>query len=386
MNMSRTDCGFHLHGRQELTEATPHLLGYHPTDSLVVFGLGAPDWSTGGSDIEMMVRIDLADACTPDALEYLMSAAASADTEQLVVLVYGPSAGPLPPRWRAEVGLLPHDELIEEVQAVAADKGIRVVAAMYVCGMRWWCYQPCGETRCCPADGSPVAGSDAALKVAYAGLAALPDRAALEETFRPFASPQQEGMEAALVAAQQELLDAGRARDLNRWRAGTLVHLRAVFDRLSSTAEVPWLADRVAGRLLVGLTDESIRDAAWMWLEKDAGGRWRNADQLWRQLARRSPEQYRVPPLFLGAWACWRGGDGIHARAGLERALAIDPSYQGALLLLSAMFRWPNPKGLPSLARRSRRPGRAGSTKAPDECEPLVASAAPARARTATAG
>lgn len=344
MNMSSADCGFELHGRQELVEVAPYLLGYHPTDSVVAVGM------SGQGGIELAIRADLSDAANPALAEQLVTMAKEAGAERLVLLVYAGPQEPPPAMWEAEVGLLPHDELVEELAGLAVSAGMRMVGALYVSADRWWTYQPCGDPDCCPPDGGPAISGDCrpAAEATYAGMTALPDRSALVATLDPVGDPFGRTMETALAAARQELLDAARSRDLDRWQAGVLIHLRSVLDRVEG-GDVPWLSDRVAARLVLGLTDVFVRDRAWLWLEADPAARWTVAEPLWRQLARRAPEQYRAAPLFLGAWACWRGGDGVRARIGVERALSCDPGYQAALLMEEALNQGMDPRGLEPL-------------------------------------
>jgi Domain of unknown function (DUF4192) len=347
MNMSRADCGFQLYGRGELVEAAPHLLGYQPEDSLVAFALATED-----NVIRAVTCVDLAEASAPELPSVLIQRMRESGAEKLAVLVYPPDGTPPPEVLEAEVGLLPHDQLVEDLAALAIGAGIDMLGGLYVCDNRWWVYLPCGDAACCPGRGVPIPPASRATAVAaYAGLDVLPDRAALNATFDPIEGQDGERMRRAVGAAEQELLDAATAGDVGRWRTGMLIQLRSALDR-ALTKDVPWLSDRVAARLILGLTDQVVRDRAWLWVEGDLDGRWIAADRLWRQLARRAPEDYQVAPLFLSAWACWRGGDGIRARIGLERALGIDPIYTAALLLEEAISKWADPRILGPLTSK----------------------------------
>jgi hypothetical protein len=60
---------------------------------------------------------------------------------------------------------------------------------------------------------------------------------------------------------------------------------------------------------------------------------------LWRDVTRRcDPELVAAPASLLG-FTAWRAGDGALAGLALERALAEDPSYSMARLLLDALQR-----------------------------------------------
>jgi hypothetical protein len=70
---------------------------------------------------------------------------------------------------------------------------------------------------------------------------------------------------------------------------------------------------------------------------------------LWRDLGRRLPSPYDASPLFLFGWAAWRAGDGALAGIAAERAIASDPGYSAADLLLAALARGVDPRRLPRL-------------------------------------
>jgi len=70
---------------------------------------------------------------------------------------------------------------------------------------------------------------------------------------------------------------------------------------------------------------------------------------LWRELARRLPPPYDAAPLFLYGWASWRDGRGPLAGIAAERALASDPDYTAAELLLGALQQGLDPHRTPRL-------------------------------------
>jgi hypothetical protein len=56
------------------------------------------------------------------------------------------------------------------------------------------------------------------------------------------------------------------------------------------------------------------------------------------------PSPYDAPPLFLFGWAAWRSGDGTLAGIAAERAVASDPNYSLADLLLAALSHGLDPR------------------------------------------
>jgi uncharacterized protein DUF4192 len=331
-----------ISSRQDLVELAPYLLGFHPVESVVVLVLSADERS-----VVLAARIDLAHAAEPQVRDELTLMLRRSGGTQAVLLVYGPRLGVPPTPEEAELGELPYAELVEALIEVVEQADVRFFGGGYIAGDRWWSYRPCADRGCCPPHGMRIEGEDSQVAAAatFLGLTALRDRTALEETLAPIDDP---GIREALGVAKQELLDAGRARDVDGWCAGVGVQLRSVLDRVTG-GDSPWLPDRVAARLVLGLAEQRIRDIAWLWLEIDPDTRWLGAERLWRQLIRRAPEEYRLVPLALFAWACWRGGDGIRARIGVERALTLDPTYQMALLLRAALEQGVDPGDIATL-------------------------------------
>jgi hypothetical protein len=328
----------HVHGRGELVDVTPYLLGFHPVDSAVVIAL-----PPSGNDVCATVRADVEHARQAGFADYLAALVADAGGRRVLMVVYGPPAGRPP-------GPLPEQEVVAAFGAAAGCLGMELLGALYVAGGRWWSYDPCGQPACCPPAGVAVGGarSPVAEQAERAGLSALPDRAALAATLDPADPAERHAVAQALTVAERELVAAVDAGDgIGRWRAGAIELLRTVL-RPVAEGTVRRLDDPTAARLLVGLTDTMVRDLAWSWTN-EVPARCAAAGELWRQLARRAPEPYDAPPLFLTAWAAWRCGSGALARLALGRALAADPEYEAAVLLEQLMAQYIPPGRIGSL-------------------------------------
>ena len=76
--------------------------------------------------------------------------------------------------------------------------------------------------------------------------------------------------------------------------------------------------------------------------------------ELWLNLARRLPSPYDAPALFLYGWHTWRAGNAAVAGIAAERALASDPGYSAADLLLAALSRGIDPRTMPKLRAPSK--------------------------------
>jgi hypothetical protein len=96
--------------------------------------------------------------------------------------------------------------------------------------------------------------------------------------------------------------------------------------RLGTDDETAWLA--------VSLADLRVRDDAWArMVPEHAAAHLR----LWTDVVRRAPARYVPAPASLLAFTAWQAGNGALANLAAERALAADPGYSMAQLLLDAV-------------------------------------------------
>lgn len=318
-----------ISGPVELLQAIPYLLGFHPQLSLVLVGLH-------DGHLVVTARIDLADV-EAGALRHTMDAMARGGTTSLVAVVYDDiSAAP---------GELRHLPLVGSVRQDADRAGCEVLDVLRVSGGRWWSLT-CGTTECCPPEGRelPKAPSPFATAAAVDGVVALPDRAARAALLDPLLDEQRVTLAGAIEAAEhaafQEALD-GHDR---RWERSVK---RALFAAARSSEQIDWpgAASDDLPRFGVALGAQAVRDAIWVAID----ARRLDGRPLWRDLARRLPSPYDAAPLFLFGWAAWRSGDGTMAGIAAERAVASDPGYSAADLLLAAVTHGVDPRRVPKL-------------------------------------
>jgi Domain of unknown function (DUF4192) len=392
--------------------AVPHLLGFYPSRSLVVVGLGGRQ-----GKVRVTFRYDLPDP--PDGVlaaeiaEHAVTVLRQQRLRLAVLIGYGPAAAVTP------------------VLAAAADwltaNGIRQREVLLADGGRYWCLM-CSDSSCCPPEGHPFdpGSHPAAAALARAGLQALPDRAALERTLRAPA-----GRAAAIRAATRRA--EWRLRDLgSEWQLGSGQQLDSGRQRDSgpqrdsgrqrdsgpqpaspdadpteiAAQEGRAAAQRAIGRYQAGGTIESDDELAWLavlladlrvrddaWARMDG----RHADahiRLWTDVVKGAPAEYVPAPASLLAFAAWQAGHGSLASVAIDRALAARPGYSMALLIGSALQ-----AGLPPSAARlpmtpeqvassyaaagdPRRPARSGQRPA---SQPRSARSRSAGARTSGA-
>jgi hypothetical protein len=304
----------------------PGLLGFHPTRSLVVVGAGPPRGRIG-----VAFRYDLPEPPDPAAAAKIAAhAVAVLARHQLTLAVvagYGPGPMVTPVT----------DALVGELRRA----GIALHDMLRVEGGRYWSYA-CRDPRCCPPEGVPFdpAAHPAAQTMAAAGNQALRDRAALAATIAPLGGLAAESMRQATRRAERRaagLLRAGRGQAGPGGAVPPVIGegLRAVGEaiglyrgggQISGDAQVAWL--------VVSLADLRVRDDAWARMDPAHTGAHL---RLWTDLVRRAPARYVPAVASLLAFTAWQAGNGALANVAATRALAADPEYSMALLLLDAI-------------------------------------------------
>ena len=359
----------------------PYLLGFHPSSSLVVIGIGPP-----GGQIKLAFRYDLPDP--PDAnlagdiAAHAIAVLARQQVGLVIAVGYGPGAlvTPVAELFRAglhSTGIVLHD-------LVRVEDG------------RYWSYV-CDNPRCCPAEGVPfdALAHPAAAALTTAGIPAYPDRASLSRSLAPVSGPAANSMSQAtrraLRRAEQLLTAAawpasgsesgsdgpgaagpgsggpgsggsGPVASASPGRAARRAASRpaaagdamrpviqagrqAVRDAIASYRDGGQITDDdQLAWLTVVLADLRVRDDAWARMDPEH----RTAHlRLWTDVVRRAQQPYVPAPASLLAFTAWQSGDGALANIAIERALAADPGYSMALLLAEAVE-----SGLPPSAAR----------------------------------
>lgn len=324
-----------ISGPAELVEAIPYLLGFHPRDSVVLVGLA-------DGQLVVTARLDIPDA--PSALQHSVRAMARGGASDVIAVIYPEDVGVLDV---ATADALPMTGLAEEVATASALAGCNLLDVSLVTGQRHWSYL-CDSPGCCPAEGRALEQGASAIAAAavYAGMVALPDRNSLADQLTPLPAARRADLRALLGRAEDSLSQAildGRGERHQRSVK------RAIFAAARAASARRWTppSDDEAARFGVALADTAVRDAVWTAIDD---GRL-DGRELWRDLARRLPEPYDAPALFLFGWDVWRQGEGTLAGMAAERAVASDPTYGAADLLLAALAQGLSPRRLPRLRR-----------------------------------
>jgi hypothetical protein len=331
----------------DLVDATPYVIGFHPSDSLVVLGLT-------GSRVFFGARHDLPPPAG-DEIVHLAAIVATQRPRSVALLAYGPSAAV--------------DPVIRRALQVFDTFRVRVGEAIRVHDGRWWSYF-CNEAACCPAAGTPYDATTSviAAEATYRGHVVLPNRQALVSQVAPIEGAARAAMvvatERACETVQRLIIDDQRGERAVR-RAGRLA-VREAEKRYRAGGS---LSDDEAAMLGVLLIDRDVHDYT---LEREGSQEWRLA--LWTDLLRRVEAAY-VPAVgsVLG-YLAWRAGQGALARVAIDRALHEDPRHPMTGLLDEVLALGIGPHAMTALEGPTRAVPRFGV--------PFRSSASPAARQT----
>jgi hypothetical protein len=326
----------------------PHLLGFHPSQSMVVVGLDARR-----GRIVLAFRYDLPDPPDPARSQEITEHAAAVLKKRRIktAIAAGYGAGTL---------VTP---VAEQLRAGLRGAGIALRDLLRVQDNRYFSYL-CTNPGCCPPDGVPfdVSAHPAAAALTAAGMPARPDRATLAASLAPLTGQAAESMrratELALLRIEEMAGSSGAPGGASSDAPGS---------GPSRESGAPWLvveAGREAVRTAIGIyrrggqitdqhqlawlsvtvADLRVRDDAWARMEPRHRAEHR---RLWTDVVRHACEPYVPAPASLLAFTAWQSGEGALANIAIERALAADPEYSMAHLLGQALD-----AGLPPSAAR----------------------------------
>lgn len=335
------DCTITACSSAEAVAVAPYLLGFHPTDSLVVLGMI-------GHAVDFAVRYDLPSevADFTEAAEVI----ARQGADRVILIGYGPPRRVTP--------------MILEVGRALRVCGMPIDDVLRVADGRWWSYL--GG----PAGGTPFAPGLAAQAV-YHGMVALPDRMALVAKVSPVEGRQREEMQEATGRARARATDLV-ASDVQAARGGQWMRRAgreavrqaeraARAGRRLSPDEIAWLG--------VMLVKSVVLDYA---IDRSGPEDWRM--RLWNEVLRKVQPEHAPAPACLLAYAAWQAGEGSLARVAVDRALLAEPGHgiAGVLdRLLSAgiradsvvAFRLPGRSEQPRRGEVRRREARRGAVR-----------------------
>jgi hypothetical protein len=307
---------------EDLLALVPYHLGFHPEHSLVALSLNGPRRRFG-----FTARFDLPPLPqVPEVARHLVELVKQHRPDGLLLVVYAADdevAGPL----------------VHTLQQWLGNTDVDLVDAYRSDGRRWFCY--ICDRACCPDEGTPYDLSDHPLvaEMVLRGQVALPDREALRERVGAVTGERRAAMEEAFARAGGFLTDAfcTDALGVRRVRPEESVRTRMRWVRrfVAGWLAAPrQLSDEEAARLAVAVAVVPARDTAWSMMSRATAAQHL---QLWEQVLTRVVPPYEPAVACLTAFAAWLEGHGALAWCAVERALAADPAYSWAALIVQSL-------------------------------------------------
>lgn len=359
MTTTRTPGTIRLSSPDEVVAAIPHLLGYNPTQSIVLLGMDL-DRQGQPAALKLGQRFDLPphDMSAAELKGLAVQAAAPMARSGSAVVFATVFADTHHPGRD-----LPAARLVDELTLALDEIGAPVKEAVYTDGITRWSYG-CEDPTCCPPAGRVIpqeVRDKVAAEFIGAGVAVATDRDALVTEIA--ATDRSDQTQVRGLIDEAGPAPRGRAaRDI--WRESALQPLRALAaGRLVDATD--------AASALAGLADIRVRDTA-VWELMQPGVDTHAAAEGYAALVRSAPDGHGAPAATVLGVLRWTSGDGTRARIALDRALADNPEYTLGLMVQESLR-----VGLPPSAWRE---AMSGLTR--DECR-YGRSTPPAPARPA---
>jgi len=308
----------------DLLAAVPFLIGYHPTDSLVLI-------SVKSDSLEMAMRIDFPINPPEGSYQLLASHLKRDNSEGALIVAYEPEdslAGP---------------DVLHNIADAVASLDIPIRELMLVRNNRWRSLL-CNDEKCCPIEGNQIqefANSRiAAEQVASGKVLPFSDSEGLTHSISSSLMAKDINWNAQVVGFRVEP-DANNLNELQRDGAESILLLADFYSQNGFCKDYDLIA-RVLGRL----TDIQVRDfALGCHTEETLNSYW----AMWRDLLRIAPPKFVAPVASLFASIAYENGEGALAHRALDRAIEDEPEYSLARLLRRVFSSgWP-PSGFAQL-------------------------------------
>ncbi|ASU79195.1 DUF4192 domain-containing protein [Actinopolyspora erythraea] len=293
----------------ELLAATPHMLGFYPTESLVLSTLHRRESTT---QLGMTLRVDLPNSTyAQEFAGYLLTGPFEQHpVDAVIMLLITDNASPG----------LPHTELVTTLRDTLNQASISTLDALWAPAIRegapWRSYLDPTRSGTLPNPAiSPLAAAQA-----VRGSTTRPSRQDLHALIA--AEDSEQALSAKLAALRSQPIPAP---------SETLPHrIHTVREALQATAAGKSLSEEQLLRVLIAVADTRVRDLA---LSAALGDWSQAADELWRTLIRKAPTPERGEVASLLAVHAYLCGDGPLARVVLENLEQSQPDHRlGALL------------------------------------------------------
>jgi len=308
----------------DLLAAVPFLIGYHPTDSLVLI-------SVKSDSLEMAMRIDFPINPPEGAYQLLASHLKRDHAESALLVAYEP------------VGNTDGPEVLRNAADAIAAIDIPIRELMLVRNGRWRSIL-CSDEKCCPESGNEIEDFSnsriAAEQVANGKVLPFKDCEGLTHSIAPTLFARDINWNAQVIGFRIDP-DANNLNELQRDGAESVLLLADFYIQNGFCKDYDLIA-RVLGRL----SDIQVRDfALGCHTDQTLSAYW----AMWRDLLRIAPPKFVAPVASLFAAIAYENGEGALAHRALDRAIEDDSEYSLSRLLRRVFSSgWP-PSGFAQL-------------------------------------
>ena len=308
----------------DLLAAVPFLIGYHPTDSLVLI-------SVKSDALEMAMRIDFPLNPPEGAYQLLASHLKRDGAEGALLVAYEPA--------NCDIG----PEVLQNAADAVAALEIPIRELMLVRNGRWRSII-CSDENCCPPEGNLIEDFNnsriAAEQVANGKILPFQDSEGLTHSIAPTQIANDINWNAQVIGFRVDP-EANNLNQLQRDGADSVLLLADFYIQKGQCKDYDLIA-RVLGRL----TDIQVRDfALGCHSAETLEAYW----AMWRDLLRIAPPKFVAPVASLFAAIAYENGEGALAHRALDRAIEDDPEYSLSRLLRRVFSSgWP-PSGFAQL-------------------------------------
>lgn len=296
----------------DLLAAIPFLIGYHPTDSLVLVSLK-------DDAVLMAMRVDYPDSVHSDGCDALVAHLSRNEADGAFIVAYLPE------------DVTDASELITLLTQALSRANIDLKEALVISHGRWRSVL-CEDRECCPEEGRPLP------EITSSRIAA---EQVSNGKVMPFASEEDlaDSLASAPLALDESFMEKVRSAAINaenpklstlqRLGAVSVIDLASRFIAGSVGANIE-SDQELSARVLGALNDIQVRDFA---LGSHTEATHQVYWQMWRYLLRIAPVGFVAPVATLFAATSYERGEGALAQRALDRAVADDSTYSLTSLL-----------------------------------------------------
>lgn len=306
----------------DIIASVPILLGFHPTESIVVITLHGPRQRSG---LTMRCNLPGPDHDVADMARRLSEPITRQNAVAVVIVCF--SSAP-------DVGdRLPHHDLVHNLIGCLSAENVGYLAALLVRDGSWWHYGVGEDEQ--SAHGTSLPDTPSSELTAIEARRVMEGRAVLgsrEELAATVAGPKtirlavmEHACETAMAVFAEEILADGD-------HAAAVRTLQLAHTAFEAHRDGTDPNDDVVARVLAGLAIRNTRDALMTWGVDDGY----DTDEFVAfliMLARRAPDSYAAPICTALAAVAYHNHECGVATVAIERALRCDPAYYMARLL-----------------------------------------------------